>query len=383
MKRLNRNGLIAVTALVAILFSVVLVLIYQQWKTSELAKQSQPIERPIDTQTPQQPPVVEEPIETQITIGMVGDILLHKPMYHYPEFNFAFQGVKEQMEGIDFLLANQESMPGGAELGLSTYPVFNSPPSIIRDLKNNGVDFITIANNHTLDKGEAQVQKSIEHLKEYDMPYTGAYVSEEDQATIRIVDVQGVQIGVLAYTYGTNVYGKGHPDGKTYLVNVIEEERIVNDIHQAKEEGAEVVVLALHWGDEYKNEETEEQRRLATRFFEEGADMIFGHHPHVLQPYESIEGKPVFYSIGNFYSGMPWPGTNIGGIARVTITKKEVGGDVSISIDASHFFPTAVLKDATAGPYYPAFRIVPLEQVGQHMGYTPEWIEQLLGVPSW
>lgn len=149
---------------------------------------------------------------TTITIGMIGDILLHHPLFTYDNYDFAFAGVKDQLTGIDFLLANQESMPGGKELGLTGYPSFNSPKHIIRDLKANGVDMVSIANNHTIDRKEAGLRKAIGHMKEYDMPYVGAYTSIEDRGTNRIMDIDGIRIGVLGYTYGMN--GNRVPRGR-------------------------------------------------------------------------------------------------------------------------------------------------------------------------
>lgn len=379
---MNKRKLLLMIAGTSTLIAVIMFIMYGQWKELQTNEAEQQVAAE-ETKEAVEEEVEVTPERTTITIGMVGDILLHQPMYYYGNFDFAFEAVKDVMEDVDFLLANQESMPGGEALGLSNYPIFNSPKSIIGGLQNNGVDFVTIANNHTLDKGEAQVLHSIQTLKEYDMPYTGAFESYEDMERLRIVDIDGVQVGVLAYTYGTNTYKKEHPDGKEYLVNIIDEARIIEDIQKMKKKQADVIVLAMHWGTEYSNDETEEQRQMAKNLFDAGADIIFGHHPHVLQPSEMIDGKPVFYSIGNYYSGMPWAGTNIGGIARVTVTKETRGEESSISIDESNFFPTAVVKDAVIPNFNPAFRVVPLESIGSQLGYTPEWVENLLGVPSW
>ena len=114
-----------------------------------------------------------------VTIGMIGDILLHHPLYTYDNYDISFKAVKDQLTGTDFLIANQESLPGGVELGLSGYPLFNSPKHIIRDLKANGVDLLSMANNHTLDRKESGLLKAIGHMTEYGMPYVGAYESEE------------------------------------------------------------------------------------------------------------------------------------------------------------------------------------------------------------
>ncbi|GKV67317.1 MULTISPECIES: CapA family protein [unclassified Sporosarcina] len=318
---------------------------------------------------------VENTVVTTATIGMTGDVLLHYPIYTYPSFDFAFAAVKEKLTDIDFLLANQESMPAGAELGLSTYPIFNSPKYIIRDLQEAGVDMISMANNHTLDKGEIGVMKSIEHAREYAMQYVGAYDSFEDQETLRIVEVNGIRIGVLAYTYGTNI--EPVPPGKDYLVNLIDYQKVADDILRMKP-AVDVIVVSLHWGPEYRLQTSQAQDELAQYISSAGADIIFGHHPHVLQRYEEIGETKVFFSLGNFYSAQPYEYTNFGGIARLTVTKEKTGDISKVTIEDPRFFPTGVIKDEQN-----RFKVVPLKKAGQVITYTEGWVEDHVGVPKW
>lgn len=310
-----------------------------------------------------------------ITIGMIGDILLHHPLYTYEKYDFAFSNVKEKMTEIDFLIANQESMPGGVELGLSGYPSFNSPKHIIRDLKTNGVDMLSIANNHTIDRKEKGVLNAIRYMEEYDMPYVGAYRSFEDQAEPRIVEVKGVRLGILAYTYGTN--GNPVPEGKEYLVSLIDRERMDIEITELKK-SVDVLIVLLHWGNEYELEPSKEQVDLAQFVAGKGADILFGHHPHVLQKYDRIEDTEVFYSIGNFYSAQQFDSTNIGGIARVTATKTVFGGKSITNVEDSVFFPTAVTKDEQN-----RYRIIPLKDAGVHAIYGEDWAINHMNVPTW
>lgn len=312
---------------------------------------------------------------TSITIGMIGDILLHNPLYTYENYDFAFEAVKDRLVGIDFLLANQESMPGGVELGLSGYPRFNSPKHIIRDLKSNGVDMLSIANNHTIDRGEKGIQQTHAHLKEYKMPYVGAYSSFEDQATDRIVDVAGIKVGVLAYTYGTN--GLPVPQGKAYLVSLIEKERMQKEIATLSKL-VDVTVVSMHWGREYELFPSAEQEELAEFVAHAGADIIFGHHPHVLQKYADIGRAHVFYSIGNFYSAQQFDSTNIGGIAQVSASKKTILGRTIITMHDPVFYPTAVVKDPVG-----KYTIIPLNQTGKSTIYDEDWATKHVGVPTW
>lgn len=334
------------------------------------------VDRPSDFTNRENIPVFDvNSTSTTISIGMIGDILLHNPLYTYDNYDFAFAGVRDKLMGIDFLLANQESMPGGVELGLSGYPSFNSPKHIIRDLKANGVDMVSIANNHTIDRGVKGIMSAIGYIKEYDMPYVGAYTSFEDQAVDRIVEVDGVRLGILAYTYGTN--GIPVPEGKEYIVSLIERERMEKEISRLKGL-VDVMIVSMHWGNEYQLQPSAEQEELAKFVSDAGADIIFGHHPHVLQKFDEVEKTKVFYSIGNFYSAQQFDSTNIGGIAKVAATKVRIAGKSFTTIHDPNFFPTAVTKDASQ-----RFRVIPLKEAGAKAIYGEKWATDHLGVPTW
>src|SRR5690606_16862438 len=175
-------------------------------------------------------------------------------------FDDMFQAVKPYLEKPDITFANQESMIGGKELGLSTYPTFNSPFEIGDTLKRVGVDVVSMANNHTLDRGEKAILNAIQHWNKIGMLYVGAYASEEDKAKIRTIEKNGITFSFLAYTYGTN--GIPVPKDKPYLVNLIDKEKIEADIQQAKEL-SDVVVVSLHFGNEYERMPNESQKELA------------------------------------------------------------------------------------------------------------------------
>ncbi|PIC62620.1 hypothetical protein CSV79_16100 [Sporosarcina sp. P13] len=364
--------------MVAILGAVSILCAYMLWTDYNEREHAIPVdqneEKPTEPVEEQTEGKIEQAVINTATIGMIGDVLLHNPIYRYPSFDFAFEAVKDKMEGIDFLLANQESMPGGVELGLDTYPKFNSPKHIIGDLQTAGVDMLTFANNHTFDKGEIGLRNSIKHAKEYEMPYVGAYESFKDRKTHRVVDVNGIKIGILAYTYGTNV--AIDLLNKEYLVNYIDRDRIAMELEQIKPL-ADVVIVSLHWGPEYVLETSEKQEDLAQFVADAGADVIFGHHTHVLQRYGEVDDTKVFYSLGNFYSAQPFDYTNFGGIARLTVTKEQVGDEVNVTIDDPRFFPTGVIRDQQN-----RFKVVPLRDA-RTIPYSEDWVENHVGVPNW
>lgn len=309
--------------------------------------------------------------EDTIKVGMIGDILLHLPLYNYKSFLPSFEPVREELESLDILIANQESIPAGSEFGLSGYPDFSSPAHIVRDLKEVGVDLISMANNHTLDQEEAGVLATINHMKSYDMPYVGAYESLEDLQTDRIFQVDNISFGFLSYTYGTN--GHETPSGKDYLVNRIDEERILKDIGALKQK-VDFVVVSMHWGTEYELEPNGEQKDLAKIMADAGASIIFGHHPHVIQPYELVTTSSgnrahVFYSLGNFFSAQKTENTNIGGIAKIEVLRKTINGKQVLSIENPRFVSTAVVQGEP-------FTVHPLVQVENQIGRTDKSVQQ-------
>ena len=266
--------------------------------------------------------------EETITIGGIGDILIHGVIYEDAQdgltYNFdpIFEPVKDRLLDPDILVANQESVLGGKEIGLSTYPTFNSPHEVGETLIKYGVDVFTTANNHTLDRGEKAILSAIDFYERAGVPYVGHFKSFEDQNTIRVIDKNGIKVAFLAYTYGTN--GIPVPEGKEYLVNLIDIDRMKADVEKAKQQ-ADVIVMSIHWGNEYHRLPNDEQRLIAEEMSRSGVDIILGCHPHVLQPFDWIETENkktfVVYSMGNFISGQIGIYREIGGLTTVKVTK--------------------------------------------------------------
>lgn len=301
----------------------------------------------------------------KVTIGAIGDILMHDSVYNDAfkagKYNFdpIFTPVNSLLKAPDILTANQESILGGVELGVSNYPMFNSPHEVADALVNTGVDIVSTANNHTLDKGIRGIESEIQYLNKIGLPFVGSSLSEKDRQTIRILQKNGIKIAFLSYTYGTN--GIPVPQGKSYLVNLIDRDIMKEEVHRAKQQ-ADVVVMSIHWGNEYQRIPTEGQKDLAAFLANEGVDIIFGSHPHVLQPMEWIQradgGKSfVIYSLGNFISAQIHDYKDIGGMATVEITKHVSNTGNTIALSNPQFYPTFVSSQK-----YRNYRVVPLEK---------------------
>ncbi|MDY0395351.1 CapA family protein [Virgibacillus halophilus] len=253
--------------------------------------------------------------------------------------------VKPYLQKADITFANQETMIGGAEMGLSSYPAFNSPYEVGDALKDAGVDIVSIANNHTLDRGEKAIYNAIGHWKEIDMPYVGAYENDHDRKQLRVLQTDaGISVAFLAYTYGTN--GVPIPDDKEFLVNLIDKQVMGQDIAAAKKK-ADAVVLSLHFGTEYERMPNDMQKDLVQFTAKQGVDIVLGHHPHVLQPVAWVDGKDghrtlAIYSLGNFLSGQDGIHKQTGGIFSCRITKKYKNGGSDVKIAKPAFIPTYV-----------------------------------------
>lgn len=332
--------------------------------------------------SPTPPPKEEIAIAT---FAAVGDVLIHRSLYNDAKtesgYDFApmFELVEPYIKMADLAMANQESVIGGEPMGLSDYPNFNSPFEIGTTLKEIGFDAVTMANNHTLDRGEQAILNAVEHWDSIGMVYTGAYSSHEDREALRVVESNGISFALLGYTYGTN--GIPIPEGKDYLVNVIDADRIKEEI-KAASDMADVIVVNLHFGKEYERIPNSSQKELASELAVAGADIIIGHHPHVLQPFEWIEqedGRKTFvaYSLGNFISGQEGVYREIAGILHLEVEKRVLGEDSSIKLGSPAFLPTWTHKKN-----WRDYLVIPLNQVTEQQlpgkaGYEQEIITHI------
>ncbi|MBP2242280.1 poly-gamma-glutamate synthesis protein (capsule biosynthesis protein) [Cytobacillus eiseniae] len=303
-----------------------------------------------------------------ITLGAIGDILIHDWVYNDAktetgyDFTPMFQDVKTLLQQPDILLANQETILGGTKIGISSYPMFNSPQEVGDALIDAGVDIVSTANNHSLDKGERGIIASLDYMDKINLPNVGTYRDDSSKQELQILTNKRIKVAYLSYTYGTN--GIPVPSGKDYLVNLIDKEAMKEEIHRANNK-ADVIVMSIHWGNEYQRYPTVDQKELAQFLVDEGVDIIFGHHPHVLQPMEwltTADGTDalVVYSLGNFLSGQNNKYKDIGGMATINVTKTIDQSGTSIKLTNPNFFPTYVYKVNKIRNY----RIIPLENAG-------------------
>lgn len=302
-----------------------------------IAQSAEPALTPAPTPvpTPEPTPVPE------IKLVMVGDILLHTPLAQSgkkPEggydFSAVFANLKEEIQAADVALVNQEVIIGGEELGVSGYPAFNAPYELGDALVDTGFDVVLHATNHALDKRKQGIVNCLSFWQENypDTVVLGIHGSQESQQEIYVYEQQGIRIAMLNYTYSTN--GVPLPEDMPYAVDMLQKEKVVADLQRAREL-ADFVIVCPHWGKEYVLEQTKNQENWAKIFVENGADLILGTHPHVIEPIEQMASENgneavVYYSLGNFVNWTSESGAGIsnrmvGGMAQVTIGLDENG----------------------------------------------------------
>lgn len=315
----------------------------------------------------------EETKLVSIELAMIGDVLLHRDIAVYEDFSPSLEPVKQYLQSADYLVANQESLPVASKFGISGYPQFSSPDYIVDDLKEVGVDLLNLANNHAVDKGAEGLALAIENIESKGLPYVGAYKNTEDQQTPRIIEVEGIKIGFISYTYGTN--GLKLPDSSPYLINYIDIEKMTSEVEAIKPL-VDVTVAIIHWGNEYVTVQNENQEYIAHMMNQAGVDIIFGGHPHVLQPYEKISNSVgqdthVFYSLGNFFSHTTSStDTMIGGIGSFKITKEEN----HVTIDEPKLIATSVILNETG-----KYTVYPLADVESKSVRDLQWVKNIMG----
>lgn len=300
-----------------------------------------------------------------VKIAAFGDTMLHSPQikggttpnggYNFDHF---FTEVKPYLQSADIAIGNLETTLAGKEKGYKGYPQFNAPDQIVDALLKSGVDLMSTANNHSMDTGEQGVKRTHEVLtKKGLLPVGTAPAPEQRKPTI--VKKNGITFAFLAYTEHTN--GLPVPQGKEYLVNIIDSKKIAEDIKESKALGAEFVIVSLHFGMEYQRKPSEEQIKIANQALQDGADVILGSHPHVIQPMEKVnmQGKEklIIYSMGNFVSNQFFPYTDEGMILFFDVEKNSETNQVKLKNIA--YLPTFVHKYNKAGKN--KYVVIPME----------------------
>ena len=338
--------------------------------TINISKPSMIISTDLDIQAPPK----------EVTLTVIGDVMMHEwqieRSYDKETDSFdvsdSFVYVEKYLSHADYTIANLETtLPGrnnGAMtdvLGYSGYPMFAAPECLADTLQDIGIDFLQTANNHSLDSWEDGIYATIDYLDSIGFEHTGTFKTKEDNDKQCIIEINGITFGFVAYTYGTN--GLPVPDEKPWCINTLETyrddklEEMYQKVRDLDAAGVDFVCPLIHFGTEYTEVPDSWQEMVVDGLFDAGADVIFGGHPHVVEPIDvrtitnpdgSTRTGYVVYSYGNFISSQRYDGVNkdLGMITDFTFKKEYVDNEAVNSVTNIKVYPTYVYwTDSTIG----------------------------------
>jgi len=295
--------------------------------------------------------VEEKPIE----LIFVGDIMLDRGVKYMVEkhgnndFSFPFFKIADEIKNADLIIANLESQISNKGSNAGSIYSFRAPIEAMQGLIYAGIDIVSLANNHSLDYGSQALKDSLERLVNNNISPIGA--GNEYQAfspTIKTINGStNSPLSLAFFAYTDQMPVSAQAKGENFGIAVINKDniaRIKTDIELAKQL-TDIVVVSLHWGTEYAKEPSLEQTNLAQNIIDAGADLVIGHHPHVIQKYEKYKNGYIFYSLGNFIFDQGFSDETMeGAIAKIIIKDKKISSVSSLKIIMNEFFQPELKK---------------------------------------
>ncbi|MDR2450081.1 MAG: CapA family protein [Prevotellaceae bacterium] len=271
-------------------------------------------------------------LRSQDTLNLlfIGDVMAHQKQINAAKtdsgysFEPCFEFVKPYLAEANVTVANLEVTLAGEPY--SGYPTFSAPDELAVALQRSGVDVLLTANNHACDKGRKGVERTIDMLDSLHIIHTGTFYDSVHRSRTYplLLKKNNIVIGLLNYTHSTN----NIPTPEPTVVNRIDTAQMAADIALTKRFSPDIIVAAIHWGEEYKLYANREQRAIAGFLLRQGVRLVIGSHPHVLQGMEMNKASDttvqsvVVYSLGNFISNMTAANTEIGVMVRIRLIKK-------------------------------------------------------------
>ena len=268
----------------------------------------------------------------EITLMFAGDIMQHMPQVEAAWndklgiyiYDSCFKYITPWLSAADLAIANLETTLAGKPY--SGYPAFSSPDQLVTGMLNAGIDIVGTANNHCCDRGRTGIERTVSILDSMGMMHMGTYKNAETyrKSNPMIVNTRGFRLAFVNYTYGTN----NNPVPENNVVSLIEKDRLLADMRAAHDSAVDMTIVFIHWGVEYQRAPNDFQKDIAATLFANGADIIIGSHPHVIQPMEwrrndSLKkDQLVVWSLGNFVSNQRKQYTDGGTTFKITLQKE-------------------------------------------------------------
>ena len=287
----------------------------------------------------------------KLSLIMAGDMLVHDKIYNEARKNANNNGydfkpmltyIKDIVKDYDLAYYNEEVVLGGSSIGLSSYPAFNSPYEVGLDMIDTGFNMVSLATNHTLDRGIKAIENSLDFWNSTDVYTAGSYKTMEERNNIEIKEKNNITYAMLNYTYGTN--GIKRPNGYESYVNIwdmsnknsyAEYKNVVKQDIENIRNKVDVLIVAMHFGEEYNFNTTWYQEDSSNFLSSLGVDIIIGTHSHVLGPIKWINNTLVIYSLGNFLSAHEVVNLSnrIGLLSSIDIVKEVKDNNTTIKLE--------------------------------------------------
>lgn len=275
----------------------------------------------------------KDSISEEVSFIFIGDIMGHGPQITSAkdkttgkyDYSHCFQYISDVVADADYTVGNLEVTLAGPPY--SGYPQFSSPDELAVACREAGMDILVTSNNHTCDRGGDGIIRTCKVLDSLDIMHTGSFINQEDRQSGHplILEKDCFRIAILNYTYGTN----GIPFPEPTIVNLLDKELIQKDMEIAKSKNVDKIIVVTHWGSEYQLQPVQYQTDFAEYIFEQGADIIVGSHPHVLEKMvwekaasDSLKERLVVYSLGNFVSNQRKRYTDGGAMFKLVLRKE-------------------------------------------------------------
>lgn len=292
----------------------------------------------------------------------VGDNLYHGSLLETGqnesgEWNYdkIYQNVLDEVQAADVALIDQETVLTNDHSAISSYPSFATPTEVGDAIIKAGFDVIESATNHIDDYGYDYMAQTFEfwRTKYPTVPVLGIHETQEDADSIKTMEVNGITIAFLDYTYGTNNSGAG--EGNEFMIDIFDKDQIAAQIQKAKEI-SDCIIFVAHWGAEDETMPNEYEKQWAAFLMEQGVDVVIGGHPHVLQPYGRMSDDKgnsmlIYYSLGNFVSTQQELNELLGGMAKFTIQKTVLNGETTVEILTPEVKPLVMHYNHDSGDY--------------------------------
>lgn len=274
-----------------------------------------------------------------VSMIFIGDVMMHAGQIH-KDYNDFLKGFEPQLKAADIAVANMEFTLAGKPY--TGYPCFSAPDKYADYVATCGVDVFLTANNHILDKDYDGLERTLSHYSQMEsegkIRFTGTSLDSLDNITRYplIVNVRGVRIALLNFTYGVN--NPSSLEDRWPKINLMDTTDIARALEIAREKKPDFIIALPHWGNEYNLRHSQEQARMAKWLAGKGVSAIIGAHPHVIQDFSMTGDVPVYYSLGNAVSNMSAPNTQMELAVELRFTRDENGDKSMLPPTATYFW---------------------------------------------